>query len=309
MKKRIYLISALLLALGIIVFSIGYGMMDFNPRNFDTEPPFIERVYTPEGSVSDIDIDDYDSNINITTSKDGKLRIKYYENVNETYSITEADGVLRIEKKELSSFFDTFLNFSQSTPLLTIELPKKYSGSVDISHSGGNITASDASLKDLDANVSGGSIRLSNLILSGHADIEANGGEIRVYDIETKNTCKMFSKNGELFAWSVKTRDLYATTKNGLMTLAYINADTIFADSNKKDIKISCLSFTEDAHLLSESGNIIGTVMGSEADFTFHCSAPQGECSLSDIISQGAKNLHAKTEKGNIDIGFNTPTE
>ena len=124
-NRKLYLVSALLIALGIIVFTIGFWMMEFNPRNFDTEPPFIERTFVPEGKVTSIDVIDQNANINITTSKDDKLRIKYYENINETYVLLEADGIVTVEKTELSDFFDTFLDFSQSTPLLTIELPKK----------------------------------------------------------------------------------------------------------------------------------------------------------------------------------------
>lgn len=308
-NKKLYLISALLVALGIIVFTVGFWMMEFNPRNFDTEPPFIERSFVPENKVSSIDITDKNANINITTSKDNKLRIKYYENVNETYVLTEADGIITIEKKELSGFFDTFLDFSQSTPLLTIELPQKWDGSIDISHKEGNVTASDATMKNLNAKVKNGNIRLSNLTVSGHADVEATGGEIRIYDIEVKKTCTALSKNGELFAWSLKTDDLYVTANNSLLTLAYVNADTIFAESNKKDIKLSCIDFSEDAHILSTSGNIVGTFMGTEADFTYYCSAPEGECNLADKVSQGDKNLHIKTEKGNIEIDFNAPVE
>ena len=307
-SKRFYLIAVLLLVAGFTTFLVGFSMMDFNPQNFDSEPPYIERVYKPVGSPQKIVINDSEADINITASKDNTLRIKYYENVNKHYAVTESAGEIKLSKRRTSGFIHNLLTLSKSNLVVTVEVPENFAGSITVKTTNGNLTAEDASFKNLNADIKNGNVRLSNLSLSGQADIKSDGGEIRVYDITLQKNCKLLCKNGELFAWSITADKLYSTSENGLMTLAYINADSIFAENDERDIKISCLSFKNDAHLLSEKGNITGTVLGVMEDFTFNCQAPNGNSNIDNTLYQGDKNLHITTEEGNIDISLNSPT-
>ena len=49
--QRIYVLSAICLFAGLILFLIGFAMMGFNIMNFDTEPPYTSAIYDVKESI------------------------------------------------------------------------------------------------------------------------------------------------------------------------------------------------------------------------------------------------------------------
>ena len=301
---KLFVIASLVLVLGLIVGFVGFAMLDFNVKNFDTEPPYVERSLTRDADCEKIVITDRKANVNVEKSPDEKVHIKYYENLNKTYDIVEKDDVLTMEKRETPNDFFTL---SVSTPTVTLSVPEGYKGEIAVDLTDGNVTAKGASLSCLSADTQNGDVFINGCAFSGHLDLRSERGGIRVYETAVTENCKLKCKSGEIFLWSLDAGDVYANTRGGLITLAHVKADTIYAEGTTKDIITSCIDFSTAAHLITADGDIRGSVVGTEGDFTYHCSAPEGECNLDEAASHGAKNLHVQSDKGNISISLMLP--
>ena len=53
--------------------------------------PFLEKSYTPDMQISEINLDVWDREIEVSLSKDEQVHIKYYENSKEYYDISVSD--------------------------------------------------------------------------------------------------------------------------------------------------------------------------------------------------------------------------
>ena len=306
---KTYLLAALSLCAGLVIFLIGFAMMGFNILNFDTEPAYVEQSYSVDGNISALTVEDENANISIKLSKDKKIHVKYYENVNKTYNITRlADGSVSIEKHTLDDFFNRFFIISISTPTLTIEIPENYSGKLYIENAGGNIMAEGISLGILSAEVDGGDIRISNSSISKNLEAEADGGDVEIYESSISDTCKLSGDGGRLFLQSVTAGNIYAEGDAGHITLVNIDVkENIFAENDGANIEISSVLFGRGITLIADGGSIRGSVVGTAEDFTYNCVATGGSCNLQNDTAFGAKQLNMRTKGGNIEVNFVTP--
>ena len=297
--SRIYLISATLLFTGLILFLIGFAFLGFDIRNFDTEPPYTAATYTASGATKEIKVDEIGADIKLTASKDEKVHIKYYQNGIRIYDITDQSGVVTVTSSEQSSF----IGISVSTPIVTIALPADFGGSVKISNEVGDITAEDISLCALSAETENGYIKLSGVKTLGNLELDTENGAIELYNVNCGSTAKISAENGNIFAQKTTVIDMYVEAETGHLTLADINASgSIFGDSENGDTQISNVSVGAALTLISENGDIRGTIAGNETDYSYNCDAQNGSCNLPASLLGGSKQLNIRTENGNIEI-------
>lgn len=302
---KIYVTAAIFLFIGIFIFGIGFAMMGFNIMNFDTEPAYIEKSYSLDGNVSAIVVEEFDATINVLPSADKKINIKYYENGNKTYSIGKlADGSLSIKKNKASGFWN-FFTFSVSTPILTIEIPEKYEGKLLIENQNGNTIAEGICMGSIKAEAENGFVRIYESNILGSLDVDAENGNIELYETKVGKTAKLSCENGRLFAQAVTASEIYTENENGFTALVDLTSkNTIFAESENGNIELSGVEFNVGATLITENGDIRGSVIGEESDFTFNCVSSRGKCNLENGVSQGAKQLNLRSENGDIEISF-----
>ncbi len=297
--SRIYLISAALLFTGLILFLIGFALLGFDIRNFDTEPPYTATTYTASGATKEIVIDEIGADIKLVASKDEKVHIKYYQNGIRMYNVTDVSGIVTVGSHEQSSF----IGISVSTPVVTIALPANFGGAVKIADESGNITATDVALYSLSAETDNGNIKLSGVTTQGHLELDTENGAIELYSVVSGSTAKLSAEDGNLFIQKTSVTDLYAETESGYLTLADITASgSIFGDSEDGDTQISNVSVGTALTLISENGDIRGTIAGNENDYSYNCDAQNGSCNLPNGLLLGNKQLNIRTENGSIEI-------
>lgn len=308
---KIYITAAIFLFIGIIIFVIGFAMMGFNIMNFDTEPAYIEKSYSLDGNVSSIVVEEIDATINILPSSDKKINIKYYENGNKTYSIGKlADGSLSIRKNKVAGLFNNLLTFSVSTPILTIEVPEKYEGKMIIENQNGNTIAEGISMGSIKVEAENGFVRIYESSVLGNLDIDTENGNIELYETQVDGTAKLSCENCRLFAQAVTASEIYTENENGFTALVNTKAkNTIFAENENGNIELSSVEFSVGAIIITENGDIRGSVIGEESDFSFNCVSTNGKCNLGNTATQGAKQLNLRSENGDIDITFLSESE
>ncbi len=303
---KIYITAAIFLFVGIIIFGIGFAMMGFNIMNFDTEPAYLEKSYSLDGNVSAIVVEEFDATINILPSTDKKINIKYYENGNKTYSIRKlADGSLSIKKNKTAGLFNNLFTFSVSTPILTIEIPQKYEGKMIIENQNGNTIAEGICMGSIKAEAENGFVRIYESSVIGNLDVDTENGNIELYETQIGGTAKLSCENGRLFAQAVTATDIYTENENGFTALVDTKAEnTIFAESENGNIELSSVDFNTGATIITENGDIRGSVIGEESDFSFNCVSSNGICNLENSAAQGPKQLNLRSENGDIELAF-----
>ena len=303
---KIYITAAIFLFVGIIIFGIGFAMMGFNIMNFDTEPAYLEKSYSLDGNVSAIVVEEFDATINILPSTDKKINIKYYENGNKTYSINKlVDGSLSIKKNKTAGLFNNLLTFSVSTPILTIEIPEKYEGKMIIENQNGNTIAEGICMGSIKAEAENGFVRIYESSVLGNLDVDTENGNIELYETQIGGTAKLSCENGRLFAQAVTASDIYTENENGFTALVDTKAkNTVFSESENGNIELSSVEFNTGATIITENGDIRGSVIGEESDFSFNCVSSNGICNLGSSAPQGPKQLNLRSENGDIEIAF-----
>ena len=301
--QRIYVLSAICLFAGLILFLIGFAMMGFNIMNFDTEPPYTSAIYDVKESIDGITIDEQGADVKFVRSEDGKVHIKYYENSRRGYNFSvKSDGKLYISSVINNDWTNSF-GISVSTPTLTVMLPKDFSGDIKVDCTLGDIVAENICAASFSAESENGDVKLNGAIFSGHLTVDSELGDTEIYNVQVDRTAKLSAENGTLFAQIVKAADFYAESENGNVTLADINySGSLFSESENGNIQLSNVSVGRSITLISENGEIRGNINGAVADFTYNCSARNGECNLPQSLLGGNKQLNAKSENGDIEI-------
>lgn len=307
--QKIYILSAVCLFVGLIVFLIGFAMMGFNIMNFDTEPAYNKAVYDASGDIEGIVIDEHGADVKFVSSDDGKVHIKYYENSRRGYVFnTEPNGNLHISSIFNNDWTQIF-GISVSTPTLTVMLPKDFKGDVKVDCTLGDIVCDNISAGSFSAETENGDVKLSGAAFSGHLTVDTELGSAEAYNVQVDRTAKLSAENGTLFAQIFKSADFYAESENGHITLADISfSGSMFSESENGNVLLSNINVGRSITLISENGDIKGNIKGAVADFTYNCSAQNGSCNLPQSLLGGEKQLNAKCENGDIEIYMLTTT-
>lgn len=301
--QKIYTLSAVFLFAGLIIFFIGFAMMDFNIMNFDTEPAYTSSVYDVDDELSGIVISETNADVKFTCSKDNKVHIKYYKNSRRSYDFSkQPDGTLKVSSS-LSTDWKQNIGISVSTPTLTLMLPSGYKGDIKIDCGFGDILCENVTAGTLSLENETGDIVITGASFSGNLSVDTELGGIEVYNVTVNRTVKLSADDGGLFAQLLTASDIYADADGGNITLADISYDgSLFGDVENGNLQLSNINVGRGITLISENGDIKGNIGGAVSDFTYNCSAQNGECNLPFYMLGGDKQLNAKSENGDIEI-------
>ena len=169
----------------------------------------------------------------------------------------------------------------------------------------GNTIAEGICMGSIKAEAENGFVRIYESNILGSLDVDAENGNIELYETKVGKTAKLSCENGRLFAQALTASEIYTENENGFTALVDLTSkNTIFAESENGNIELSGVEFNVGATLITENGDIRGSVIGEESDFTFNCVSSRGKCNLENGVSQGAKQLNLRSENGDIEISF-----
>lgn len=297
--SKIYLFSAVLLCVGLVVFLIGFAMLGFDVRNFDTEPVYVAKTYTASGATKSITIDDCSAIVKLVASSDEKVHIKYYENDINIYEITDLSGEVNIKALEKNKF----IGISVSNPTITVSLPAAFAGKINIDSQDGDIFAENIKAAVISAETENGHIRFTGVTVDGNLELSSENGNLEIYETVSNSTANFSTEKGNIFAQKLSSADLFLETETGHITLADVSASgSVFGECENGDTRISNLSIGTAATLISENGDIKGNVAGSFTDYSYNCDAKNGSCNLPIDWILGKKQLNLCAENGDIDV-------
>ena len=142
---------------------------------------FLEKSYTPDMQISEINLDVWDREIEVSLSKDEQVHIKYYENSKEYYDISVSnENVLTMTSASDKDWKD-YIGGKPSIEdrKILLQIP-------------------DALLDTLTLSTTNEDISLPALSVIGSIKIFSNGGNITFGSLDVGNALTLTVKNGDI---------------------------------------------------------------------------------------------------------------
>lgn len=319
MKKTVKAAVALLIA-GVVLALAGFAMAGFDFGNLNTGGALVERTFESESDVTKVFVAEQGANVEIVPSADGRARVTCAENEAFCYDITEEDGVLRVEKRDLrGGTLGMYFGFWQEGTL-TVEVPSETlldveTDSGDIRMTGGTegLTYSIASLRSDNGDVyvenvragEGESLETSDAIgdvQPGDITVEAGSGNISVEGAQVVGLSAM-TANGAVALRDIRAEGIFATARNGAIRMEGITTGSLTASTENDDVLFSGVEATELILLQTDNGDIRGQLPGEMRDYHIE-SETDYENSLPTLLDGEGIFLRAVTNNGDIDVTF-----
>lgn len=320
MKKTVKVAAVVILIAGTVVMLAGFAMAGFDFGNLNTGGALVERTFEAAGNVTKVFVAEQGANVEIVPSADGRARVTCAENEAFCYDITEEDGVLRVEKRDLrGGTLGMYFGFWQEGTL-TVEVPsgtlldvETDSGDIRMTGDAEGLTYSIASLRS-----DNGDVYVENVRAGEGESLETSDamGDVQLGDITVE------TDNGNIAVEGAQVRGLSAMTANGAVTLRDIRAEIVFASARNDairmedvatgaltastendDILFSGVEAAESLSLQTDKGDIRGELPGQMRDYHIE-SETDYDNSLPTLLDGEGIFLRAVTNNGDIDVTF-----
>ena len=319
MKKTVKVAVALLIA-GVVLALAGFAMAGFDFGNLNTGGALVERTFEAEGDVTKVFVAEQGANVEIVPSADGRARVTCAENEAFCYDITEEDGVLRVEKRDLrGGTLGMYFGFWQEGTL-TVEVPSETlldveTDSGDIRMTGGTegLTYSIASLRSDNGDVyvenvragEGESLETSDAmgdVQPGDITVETDNGNIAVEGAQVRGLSAM-TANGAVTLRDVRAEVVFASARNDAIRMEDVATGALTASTENDDILFSGVEAAESLSLQTDKGDIRGELPGQMRDYHIE-SETDYDNSLPTLLDGEGIFLRAVTNNGDIDVTF-----
>lgn len=197
----------------------------------NSSEPFVEKNYTPDTQISEINLDVRDREIKVSLSEDEQIHIQYYENSKEYYNIFVSDeNVLTMTSASNKEWTDYFGGKpSAENRKISLQIP-------------------DTLLENLALSTTNENISLSALAVTGSINISSNGGNIAFENLNVGNALYLTVKNGDIEGTVIGSYDDFAIQskiKKGESNLPNSKTGgekTLNVSSNNGDVNIELVN-------------------------------------------------------------------
>lgn len=306
------IIKKAIIASAVVVGSVlafnAFGIVGFSQNALYSFFPYPVNSSTYDLSeIKNLSVNDINSDVFIIPWNEDHIRISYYANQPDLYDINRSENgnlnVSHIPSEQwdpINGLF--FINQNRS---LTIAIPRKFIGQVDVSTVSGNITLSYLDLSDaLNLNTTSGEIYLKAITADGAISSTSVSGGLDLKKIRTNSNLKIATTSGGV--------EIASSQVAGELSFNSISNDLILLDT-KIDSKVSLnnksgsLEFSQlvadDLFMKTISGNISGTIIGEPNNYSITANTVSGNINLPPS-GIGNQELDVSTISGNINIEF-----
>ncbi len=303
MRRRNWAALFLFIA-GAALLLAGFAMAGFDLDNLNTGGPLVARTYEAAEEVTRIMVREMDADVELVISEDGRARVTCEENEAFCYDITEEDGVLTVEKRDLrEARFGLYFGFYQGS-VLKIEVPadtavdvETQNGSIRLTGGAEGLSSPTVSLQSANGSIVAEGLR------AGEATMCTSNDDVEIADVEAE-TLTAATSNGAVTLCGVDVGETSVQTRNGGIRLEDVHADALTARTENDDIAFSGVEAARSIDLETSNGDIRGTLPGSPGDYSVESAATNGENSLPELLEGDGVYLRVMTENGDIDVTF-----
>ncbi len=302
----VILIGVLIIVGAIVAFTvIMIGGFDFSALS--PELSYEKKIYTYDAAdVTELDISDISSDVNIIGSGDQTIKITCYENEKDYYTIAlSPEGKLSISKSIGKNWLGFLgISFNSGKRTLTLAVPAEFKASAQIGTVSGRISLfkimMDGSLK---VNSTSGDIALKN-VTAGETSAQTVSGSLELETLVINGGLRLQSTSGDIKSTETEiTGGLSAGTTSGSMNFANTRVrEDIDAGSISGDIRFDRLGgagFT----MKTVSGAVRGSIVGNPGDYAFKADSVSGDIHMPDS-ADSKKTFKVSTTSGDIDLEY-----
>ena len=276
--KVFRIIGLVCIIAGIILCATAWVLGGFDMRIFGTTK-YSEGSESLSGAFTNISVDTAEFDVRFVPAEDGVCRVTYRQNVKTPLHIAIEDGTLSIHSKDLRKWYDhiTLFNFSHSQ--LTVYLPAREYGAVQVATDTGEIRLTDISAATLSAKASTGKLSLQHITVADQLDVRTTTGDVTLLNA-TAQTLSAETSTGSIV--------LQDAVLSGHMALQASTGDIQLTACDAASLKIT-----------TSTGDVRGTLCSPKI---FIANTSTGRVNVPDTTTGGTCHITCST--GDIDISI-----
>lgn len=247
--------------------------LDWNFLGLSTNK-FTTNTHSLSVDFDDLKIDLSATDVEVIMTNEQTATVVCYEDEKEPHEVLVEEGVLIVRNKSNKKWYE-YIGINFNSPKITIYLPTKQYGNIEVAGSSGDVIVKDLSAGSLKITLSTGDITLSGVNSEGDIIANLSTGNVEIAD----SSC----------------RDFILTASTGhLIAERLVAANEISVKQSTGEVKItdsSCLKFSSSA----STGDLVleRVVAASEIRVT----RSTGDVSLNSCDSA---RIYVKTDTGDI---------
>ena len=335
---------------GLLLLVIGFACVisvlainNWDYRVLSSAPLLTESNYVADKTHQTIFIEEDNSNIQIESTDDEFVSVKYFQSEKQYYTISDTETLI-IKKSTDMEWYNKMGLFSYilEQPMV-VSIPKLSNTDIDIVIVNGRVKIDNAALDNVKIKSNNGSVRIYNSTfntlttdidngtsnyfnITSYGDIitTSNNGKIEMDNIKTAKKIDVKANNGKIDLENIAAEVLLVNSDNGVIEIDRAVVATIIDISNSngsvgidnskaKDIKVKTgngvinfddIDASNSIELVTDKGVIEGEIIGRKKDFNIVSVCGSGINNLPANQTGGFKQLTVRTSKGFIDIEF-----
>lgn len=295
--KKVYkvflIIAAALMILGVGIVGVTFAAAGFQWEKFTlTEDDLVEHTLDIEGKdVDTLSLSDMNSevgwyDIRIVPSEDNDIHIQYRSLERDELSCETVGNNVSLfapVNRKWYEYIHIGFSFLKALPL-TIAIPSSVENVDILGGVSGNVDCSDLSLKgDLSYYGDASQMVMNRMDIGGTLHIESDLSSITLYDVNAQSISADVDC-GDLCFESVQAKDMDIQTDLG-------------------NFEFSSLFVENSLRIITDCGNVEGTIDDAEEQFTVVSSVDLGASNLSSG-GKGPKSLEVCADTGDIHVTF-----
>ena len=294
--KKALIIALVCLAVGVVIFGIGWGLLQNNPIDKNV---FKDKVYSfgTDELPSQIHIDTTNSSVEFRTTKESEWRVECMDKEKVYHRVELTDGVLTIQEIDERLWYERIGLFANLRPQrMIVYLPEGAYGLLDICVVSGDISLpegfafSGVTLKSTSGDISFAAVA------TGDVNIKVTSGDIAVSG-QIDGALEISGTSGDIEINNVTPTSINIQSTSGDVDMADVvcrETCTVKMVSGEVELKrCDALSF----NITTTSGDIHGSIVTAK---TFDCKTTSGDIHIPDDGNGGT--FRAKTQSGDIEI-------
>ena len=310
------IIASSLVLIGCIIFGSALSMAKFDFKKLQTTE-FETNTHEITEKFNGISINTDTADITFLLSDSKNCKIECFEETKEKHLVSIKDDTLFIELESQKLWYE-YIGINFSTPKITIYLPQKEYGKMEVKSSTGDIKIpKDFGFKDIDISLSTGDVNLfssaSNLIKiktstgdiniknisAGSLDLSVSTGKISVSNVICKGNAKFETSTGKTELNDIKCKNLTSSGSTGNLLLNNVIAEgKLSIERDTGNVKFEACDAAE-IFIQTDTGYVSGTLLSEKVFIT---ETDTGLVSVPKTINGGKCEI--TTDTGNIRVSY-----
>ncbi|MDY3079137.1 MAG: DUF4097 family beta strand repeat-containing protein [Oscillospiraceae bacterium] len=314
-KKITLIIATALVVCGLIIFFVAAAALDFDFTKVNSAE-YVTNTHTVDEQFANISIDTDEFDIRFAPSDDGTCKVECRESDKVYNTVTVKNNTLTVERHDERSWYERHFGFFVGDMSITVYLPEREYGNVDLETSvgdvnipesftfdqliietdTGNITA-DANIADiLSVKSDTGHIGLSGIEVNS-MDLDSGTGDISVNSANVTDEIKLNTDTGRVMLSNARCHSLTAESSTGDISFSdVVVSGDCYMESDTGRIEL--LGFdAEEIFIETDTGDVFGTLLTEKV---FIAESDTGDVSVPKTASGGRCEIISDT--GNIEI-------